>query len=476
MKKKRLEKYFRDPIHRFVKVPADELKIVDHPRFQRLRDISQLSFSYLVYPSTTHKRFEHSLGVMKLADDIFDIRFNRERLPPKIREKFKQQIKEKDYWRKVLKIAALCHDIGHLPFSHTLEGLLKEETSSAALPEGKNHEDLSAQIIVKELGQRIREIKVGNKPIDPHDVAFVATGKSMADPSAKPAINDEKQIVLKEWKEFLKEIITGDLFGADRMDYMVRDAYHAGVPYGVVDIYQILRAIVPYCKPGMSFAVSNMIDSIKKKGDLAMIASFLMCRQLMYSQVYQHPVSEVYDLHLAEFVRELKKEKKISSIEDLVNHGDAYILNMLQQANLDSDCPYHEHSKKILNRKHYRLVKELDVKGVDKLRSDFMVHCLKARDLEKFFSEERSENIDGIIKWINKKYYKKAKIVMTKHKLPKLKEKRNELPGKYIPYDELSGYKKIIVDLDSENFGYCYIFAPSDKTKEVKRHLNKIKK
>ena len=132
------DKRIRDPIHAFIKITPDEQRIVDHRCFQRLRDISQLAFVSFVYPGATNKRFEHSLGVMDLSTNILDETVSDDEAP-----------EEKAYWRQVLRIAALCHDIGHLPFSHTLEGLLKEETG------GKNHEDLSRGIIEGEL----RDIK-----------------------------------------------------------------------------------------------------------------------------------------------------------------------------------------------------------------------------------------------------------------------------------------------------------------------------
>ena len=91
--------------------------------FQRLRHIHQLALSYLVYPGATHKRFEHSLGVMELAGRAFDAITEANNINDDIRQLFPQiiDIKYLVYWRKVLRIAALCHDMGHLPFSHAAE-------------------------------------------------------------------------------------------------------------------------------------------------------------------------------------------------------------------------------------------------------------------------------------------------------------------------------------------------------------------
>ena len=108
----------RDPIHNFIKLDSEERKVVDSYPFQRLRNICQLAFTYFVYPGTTHKRFEHSLGVMELATRIFDSITNEYNIHPKIKKLnlIPSSLKEKLYWRRVLRMAALWHDLGHLPF------------------------------------------------------------------------------------------------------------------------------------------------------------------------------------------------------------------------------------------------------------------------------------------------------------------------------------------------------------------------
>ena len=104
----------RDPIHVFIRLDTDERKIIDSSPFQRLRYIHQLATSYLVYPGATHKRFEHSLGVMELAGRIFDVITDQNNIHDKARELVPQFGLPRDnllYWRRVLRIAALCHDL-----------------------------------------------------------------------------------------------------------------------------------------------------------------------------------------------------------------------------------------------------------------------------------------------------------------------------------------------------------------------------
>ncbi len=137
----------RDPIHNFIRVSGNERKVMDSPPFQRLRSIHQNSMTYLVYPGASHRRFEHSLGVMHLAASMFDVVTSDERVSDRVRE----ILPAKDnlpYWKTVLKMAALCHDMGHLPFSHAGEDLL---------PEGVSHEHLSRVFIDSDVMKKVWE-------------------------------------------------------------------------------------------------------------------------------------------------------------------------------------------------------------------------------------------------------------------------------------------------------------------------------
>src|SRR5215467_5521854 len=106
---------FRDPIHVFIRVNSYEREVIDSRAFQRLRHITQLALTYLVYPGATHKRFEHSLGVMELAGRVFDVVTSPLHLTDCVRELVPEVVREDElrYWKSVLRIAALCHDVGH---------------------------------------------------------------------------------------------------------------------------------------------------------------------------------------------------------------------------------------------------------------------------------------------------------------------------------------------------------------------------
>ncbi len=111
----------RDPIHVFIRMDSDERKVLNSRPFQRLRHIHQLALTNFVYPGATHMRFEHSLGVMELAGRVFDVVTATGNIHKEVREILPAREDEIRYWRKALRMAALCHDLGHLPFSHAAE-------------------------------------------------------------------------------------------------------------------------------------------------------------------------------------------------------------------------------------------------------------------------------------------------------------------------------------------------------------------
>ena len=132
----------RDPIHAFVRLSTDERDVLNSRPFQRLRDVHQLALTYLVYPGATHRRFEHSLGVMELASRIFDVVTSPGNVSDDVRDQLPELVDDRlwTYWRQVVRMAALLHDVGHLPFSHAAEKEL--------LPEGWAHEHLTRAMIL----------------------------------------------------------------------------------------------------------------------------------------------------------------------------------------------------------------------------------------------------------------------------------------------------------------------------------------
>ncbi len=146
---------------------------------------------------------------MELASRVFDIMVeNIDAVVTDIVPEASNQEKRL-YWRKVLRIAALCHDIGHLPFSHTSEQLL---------PDNVDHETLTEDICYCTFMVSLFDSLT--PPVRPEDVVKIALGPEKYDGD------------MSSWETLLSEIITGDSFGVDRMDYLLRDSHHLGVAYG----------------------------------------------------------------------------------------------------------------------------------------------------------------------------------------------------------------------------------------------------
>jgi uncharacterized protein len=293
----------RDPIHVFVRLADSEQAIIDSAPFQRLRDIHQLALTYQVYPGATHRRFEHSLGVMELASRIFDVVVDPAHLEvPAARAVVPEDRDELGYWRRVLRAAALFHDVGHLPFSHAAEDRLLPTSM-------EDHEDFSRGHI---LSDAMRAVWMATTPpLRAEDVAGVA-------------IEPREGETLKPWIAILNEIITGRVFGADRIDYLLRDSHHAGVAYGHFDHYRLidtLRILRPPTQGEVEERKGTGSDAPElgiTKGGLQVAESLLLARYSMFTQVYYHRTRRIYDVHLADFLAEWLDGGRFA--EDLDKH------------------------------------------------------------------------------------------------------------------------------------------------------------
>jgi uncharacterized protein len=331
----------RDPIHVFIKLDLQERQILDSPPFQRLRYVHQLAMTYLVYPGATHRRFEHSLGVMELASRVYDIITNPENLTDKIRSLFPQTTDnlKRLHWRRVLRLAAMCHDLGHLPFSHAAEALM---------PDGWDHERMTRELI---LSPAMKEIwsSLDPKP-DPEDIVKLALGPKKA-----------KDLKFTDWESLLAEIIVGDAFGVDRMDYLLRDSLHTGVAYGRFDHFRLIDTmrILPPPAHGNEEESSSEPYIGVEAGGLQSAEALLLARYFMFSQVYFHPVRRIYDIHLKDFLTAwLKDGRYPTDTEYFLTFTDAEIISAMHQAAKNTAQPGHVHAKRIINRNHFRVLHE----------------------------------------------------------------------------------------------------------------------
>ena len=309
----------RDPIHVFVRLDSTERDVLNSAPFQRLRHIHQLALTYLVYPGATHRRFEHSLGVMELASRIFDVVTNPANISEEISNRLDEisQPAKLQYWRRVLRMAALCHDMGHLPFSHAAEKEL--------LPNGWDHERITRSIIDSE---EMRSIWNGmTPPLRSADVIKLAIGPTKTD-----------DLEFSEWEAILGEIIVGDAFGADRMDYL--------------DTLRIL--------PAKDIAGEEQVGTPAlglQEGGQQSAEALLFARYFMYSQVYFHPVRRIYDIHLMEFLKESLDGGTFAT--DPVDHlrlTDNEVTAAFVEAAGNKNARGHIHASRIVQRRHFRRV------------------------------------------------------------------------------------------------------------------------
>jgi len=329
----------RDPIHVFVRLSEDERKVVNSPYFQRLRNIHQLALTYLVYPGASHKRFEHSLGVMELASRVFDIVTHRNNLSEQTKKDLNEYVDLNDLtaWRKVLRMASLLHDVGHLPFSHAAEKDL--------FPEGWDHERMTREIIQSDEMKPIWD-NLKTK-IWPEDIVKLAVGKQKAKPP-----------VLNSWELILSEIITGNVFGVDRIDYLLRDSHHTGVAYGRFDHYRLIDTLRILPDPYYGWPMLGI-----EVGGLHSAEALLLARYFMYTQVYFHPVRRIYDRHLMDFLKDWLDESQFSTkvSEHLKITDNEVSAALLVAAENDKELG-HSHADYIINRKHFKLLYESNTK------------------------------------------------------------------------------------------------------------------
>jgi hypothetical protein len=276
---------------------------------------------------------------MELAGRVFDVVTNSDNVTDEIKELL-EPINLPDalsYWRRVVRMAALCHDIGHLPFSHAAEKEL--------LPDEWDHERLTQEIISCEEMQGIW--KSITPPLRHEDVVRLAIGPKKA-----------KDLKFSVWETILSEIIVGDAFGVDRMDYLLRDSHHTGVVYGKFDHYRLIDTlrILPTPPSGNEGGSTEPALGIQE-GGIQSAEALMLARYFMYSQVYFHPVRRIYDIHLMDFLKEWLSGGVFST--DLPEHlamTDNEVTAALLKASVDESERGHAHARRIVRREHFKCI------------------------------------------------------------------------------------------------------------------------
>lgn len=334
----------RDPVHGFIHFSNSEKAIVDAPYFQRLRGIKQLALTCLVYPGAMHTRFEHTLGVMEMATRAFD--FLSSRHPVELRKNFRKVDLSLQEARQLLRLTALFHDTGHLPFSHAAEDIL---------PEKKSHEDVSVAI-VEDHRRELRRL----------------FHRDVAD---QICLLIRKSAIVPPEFLILKKLISSQL-DVDRADYLLRDSHHCGVEYGNFDylrLFEMLR-IVEGGEGGLELAV--------ERGGVHSLEALILARYYMFAQVYFHKVRRIYDLYLIEYMRFWARGKFSKSLLDAVRYDDQDVHAVLRRDSQKGSGRRKDLASRILNRKHHRIVFETGDSAAAADKRDISI--LKER-LEKRF-------------------------------------------------------------------------------------------
>jgi hypothetical protein len=298
---------FRDPIHGFIHADALEWALINCRPLQRLRFIHQLGFAYMVYPGAEHSRFTHVLGAMELAGRLYDALAARADglldPDPRCPE------------RRLARLAALLHDIGHPPFSHSAEELFEG---------GIDHEEMTRRILRTQEVRQVFAEYGGGLAVD-QVVALLAGGDSPKE-------------------RLLSQIISGEL-DVDKMDYLRRDSLYCGVGYGSFDLSRLLETVQPIEDP-KSGAWGIGVD----EGGVHALEALVMARYYMFTQVYFNVTVKALELHFSEWLRECGRRWP-SDADSFLDHDDVSTLTEMRASTQG-------HARAVVRREHYPLAYE----------------------------------------------------------------------------------------------------------------------
>jgi uncharacterized protein len=271
------ERRVRDPIHGFVHLSGDEAEIVETSVFQRLRGIRQLAMANMVYPGALHTRFDHTLGVFHVTSLLCDVfRFS-------------------DDDKRLVRLSALLHDLGHGPFSHVSEGALDLYADRSKLEERLKSGSQS----------KIHELLT-------HDL--LRTDKQLNDLIGKHTINKIISLLSHGYGEkVMKDVVSGPL-DADKQDYLLRDSYFCGVKYGVFDLQQLHRELLVVDDPAQGKHLMISSDGVHA------LEQFVLAKYYLTAQVYSHRVRLITDQMIVRAISLGIDEDEIEELKALYSY------------------------------------------------------------------------------------------------------------------------------------------------------------
>lgn len=334
-------KRIADPVHGTVSLTELESKIIQTRAFQRLRNVKQLGLAYLVYPGADYSRFSHSIGACHIAGQILDVLERKNELT---------------FWStldrirniQLLRVAALLHDVGHYPFSHTMEHAIKDYYYESWLSTNSESDNFSEPLDHELVGKRLMD----------HDSEL---SKLLAD----AGINSKNLSAIFRKEEGsdakLTNLVSADL-DVDRLDYLQRTAHHTSLPYGNVDTRYLLSQV----------RVDNEFRFALSHKAMRTAEHLLLGRYFDYMQVSFHKTVAALEWLLADVIHALLREKYIQcSQADILKQiadetwqqfDDGHLLGKIRdfhaRTNNTNDKTKAEF---LLNRKTPSLVAELEV-------------------------------------------------------------------------------------------------------------------
>ncbi len=346
-------KIIRDAVYGDIYIPDNFLKIIDTPEFQRLRRIRQLSTANMLFPTAEHTRFSHSIGcyhVMRLLIEHFR----------PILQKINVEIDDVDI--KLSLAAALLHDIGHGPFSHAFENALPNTVNQ------KKHEDWTTDIITSP-ESRINQVilKHFGEPFLDRLAELIANKRLIKKNGLERQENDKIDLFF-----ILSSLISSQL-DADRMDYLLRDSYFTGVPYGKIDLSRLINALT------LTVSGNKYYVCVQEKY-LSTIEDYVLARYQMHDGIYLHDFKCEMELILKKILyrafelykgNNLKKdnlpiailkifEDQDMTVSDYVSLDDAVMLALFLNWKNDGDSLLSSLCKTLLDRNKYRQIMILD--------------------------------------------------------------------------------------------------------------------
>lgn len=345
----------RDPVHGSIAIHDAEIEILEHPFFQRLRNIKQLGFSEYVFPGASHTRYLHSIGVMHVATMVFDSLFKD------------QSSREILRLKESLRLACLLHDIGHAPLSHSTESVMPAVSALKLPPQfmekerQATHEDYTIKSITDSSFTQSFKGVIDEFGISPTAIAELVVGETR-----NPSYFTYKNI---NYFPLLHQLVSSEM-DCDRMDYLLRDSYFCGVSYGKFDLDWIIDNL-KIC-PENSQAYLGISERAISTFD-----DFLLSRFHMFMMVYFHYRAVCLEQMLQRYFDSSVNEYSIpGDIEAYLEHDDAYLY-------------------RILKRSQNVWARRISMNNIPKkiLETFGSVHLNQMQELESYL---KSENIDYI--------------------------------------------------------------------------------